>query len=118
MNVSRNGLLIATMPGMLLLVLFYSLAIHMLWRLDGWPASIGERCFPPALVAHAAIAVNFTGLLVVSLLAMPVPILICLFVKRWQRFAAYFSVYAAVTLLCCAMTFFAAPTPFLTWWKD
>jgi hypothetical protein len=42
MNVSRLGLLIATMPGTILLVLFYSLAVHMYWLLDGWPTSIGN----------------------------------------------------------------------------
>ena len=37
----RIGLTIAVLPGVALVALFYSLAIHMHHALGGWPTSIG-----------------------------------------------------------------------------
>ncbi|PYX49616.1 MAG: hypothetical protein DMG76_36915, partial [Acidobacteria bacterium] len=59
MSTSRTGITIAALPGVVMLALFYSLAIHMHQSLGGWPTSIGERGFPLALVIHSAITVNF-----------------------------------------------------------
>lgn len=42
---------------MAMVLLFYALAIHMYLALGGWPESIGERGFPPALVLHAEVAI-------------------------------------------------------------
>ena len=58
MNTSRTRITIAALPGLVMLALFYSLALHMHQSLGGWPTSIGERGFPPALVVHSAITVN------------------------------------------------------------
>jgi len=101
-----------------MLALFYSLALHMHQSLGGWPTSIGERGFPPALVVHSAITVNFFIVLFLSFFVLPIPILVCLFVERWRRFAIYFAVYAGAFLLCFALTQFAAPAQFLYWWRD
>ena len=118
MSTSRTGITIAALPGVIMIALFYSLAIHMHHSLGKWPASIGERGFPPALVTHSAVSFDvFTGL-VLSLFVLPIPILTCFLVKRWRRFAVYFAVYGGVVLLGIALTLFAAPEPFLNWWRD
>jgi len=118
MSTSRTGITIAALPGLLMLALFYSLALHMHQSLGGWPTSIGERGFPPALVVHCAITVNVFMVLFLSLFVLPIPILVCLFVERWRRFVIYFAVYAGAFLLCFALTQFAAPAQSLYWWRD
>jgi len=118
MNTSRTGITIAALPGVVMLALFYSLAIHMHQSLGGWPTSIGERGFPPALVTHSAVTAHVFTALFLSLFISPIPILACLLVERWRRFAVYFAVYAGVFLLCFVVTQFAAPAQFLYWWRD
>jgi hypothetical protein len=118
MSTSRTGVTLAALPGVVMLALFYSLAIHMHHTLGGWPRSIGERGFPPALVTHSAVAVNVFRVLCLSLLVSPVPILACLLVERWRCFAVYFAVDVGAVLVCFALTQFAAPAPFLYWWRD
>ena len=118
MSAPRTGLMIAALPGVSMLALFYSLAIHMHHTLGGWPLSIGERGFPPALVIQATVTVKFFMVLVLSLFTLPVPILACLLVERWRRFAVYFAVYAAVVIFCFVLTQIAAPAQFLYWWRD
>src|SRR5258708_2283018 len=104
MSTSRTGIIIAALPGVVMLALFCSLALHMHQSLGGWPTSIGERGFPPALVVHSAVTVNTFIVLFPSLFVLPIPILICLFVGHWRRFAVYFALYAGVFLLCFALT--------------
>ena len=118
MNASHKGIVIAALPGITTLLLFYSLAIHMRESLGGWPSSIGERGFPRVLVFHSAITVDLFTALLLTLFLLPTPILICLFVERWRRFMVYFAVYAGALLLCFALTQFAAPAQFLSWWRD
>src|SRR6185295_6957138 len=77
MSTSRTGITISALLGVLMLALFYSLALHMHQSLGGWPTSIGERGFSPALVAHSWIAMNVFILLFFSLFGLPIPILIC-----------------------------------------
>jgi hypothetical protein len=118
MSISLKGVTIAALPGLTMLALSYSLAIHMRQTLGGWPAAIGERGFPPALVVHCAVAVNFSIALFLTLFILPIPILVCLFVERWRRFAVHLAVYAGIFILCFAITQVAAPAGFLYWWRD
>jgi hypothetical protein len=101
-----------------MLALYYSLAVHMHQSLGGWPTSIGERGFPSALVLHAAITVDFCEALFASLLLLPVPMLVCLLVERWRRYAVYLAAYAGFFILCFVITYVAAPAQFLNWWAD
>ena len=108
----------AALPGMVMLALFYSLAIHMHHALGGWPASIGEGGFPPTLVAHCTVTWKVFKVLILGLFISPLPILACLLVERWRRFAIYFAVYAGAVIVCFAITQLAAPAQFLRWWWD
>ena len=118
MSTSRRGIAIAALPGIVMTALFYSLALHMHQSLGGWPTSIGERGFPPALVTHSTVTGVVFSVLLFSLFVLPIPILVCLLTQRWRRFTVYFAVYAGVVLLGFVLTEFAAPAQFLYWWRD
>jgi hypothetical protein len=83
MKVSRVGAVVVSPPGLLMLVSFYSLAIHLKESLGGWPNSIGERGFPPSLITHARVTVTLFELLLLSMiLVVPVAMVVCLGVQR------------------------------------
>lgn len=117
-KISRRGMTLAILPGVLLLVLYYSLAVHMYRSLGGWPAAIGEQGFPPSLVWHAEVTMWFFVGLIWTLLVWPVAMGVCLLVKRWRGLAVYGAVYAGAVVLCVVLTTMAAPEQFLTWWRD
>jgi hypothetical protein len=118
MKASRTGIVLASLPGLLALGLFHSLALHMHRTLGGWPSGIGTAGFPPALVTHANIAQGFFWMTIgASLCALPVAVLVCLIVSRWQHFIPYFGLYVFVFVLCIILMQFA-PEPYLYWWND
>ena len=55
--------------------------------------------------------------LFLSLLVWAVPILASRLVEPWRRLAVYFAVYAGVVPFGFVLTQFAAPAPFLYWWR-
>ena len=115
---SRIAVAAAVVPALLMLAFFYSLAIHMHQSLGGWPASIGERGFPPRLITHGSIATNyFTILLLVSIFAWPVAFLLCALIRRWRVCVYYLGVYAFACLVCFG-AMLLAPSQFLNWWWD
>ena len=108
----------AVLPALLMLALFYSLAIHMHQSLGGWPASIGERGFPASLTTHGYIATTyFSILLLVSIFAWPISFLFCLLIRRWRVCVYYLGVYALSCLVCLG-AMLLAPSQFLNWWWD
>ena len=117
MSVSRKAIAIAALPGLTMLVLFYTLAIHMRESLGAWPDSIGERGFRSGLVIHCAIAVDFDCAVFLTVPFLPVPILACVMVERWRRFLVYFVTYGGCLFLCFFLMQFA-PDEFLAWWRD
>jgi hypothetical protein len=118
MNTDRAGIAFAVLPSVVMIALFYSLAIHMRLALGGWPTSIGERGFPPALATHSAVTASIFMVFFISLFVWPIAIVACLLVKPWRRLLVYLAVYAAAILVCYALTHFAAPERFLYWWRD
>ena len=118
MKASRTLVIVSALPGLLMLGVFYSLAIHMRWQLGAWPQSIGDRGFPTALSAHGRLAWDFCALLLlISMVVVPLGILVCLLVARWRPFVRYFALYSLVNLVCWGLMLLA-PAPFLTWWWD
>src|SRR6266446_2452428 len=98
---SRVAVAAAALPALLMLALFYSLAIHMRQSLGAWPTSIGERGFPPLLVTHATITVDFfMAVLLASISVFPVAIVVCLLVQRWRRCVPYLALYVAMFFVC------------------
>ena len=47
--------LFACVPYAFAIIIFYSVAVHMYYTLEGWPTSIGTRGFPESLLIHANI---------------------------------------------------------------
>jgi|ERR1019366_3220327 hypothetical protein len=115
---SRIAFVAAVSPGILMLVLFYSLVIHMHQSLGAWPTSIGERGFPTSLIIHDSIAGGFFYiLLLVTFFIWPIVFLLCLLVRRWRACVYYIGVYGLASAVCFAATSLA-PTGFLDWLWD
>ena len=80
------GSLAAAAPNVLMLGIFYSLALHMWSVLGGWPSSIGNRGFPAALAWHGDLAIAYSGLLLqFSMVLVPLALLWCSFSERRRR---------------------------------
>jgi len=108
----------AVLPAFLMLVLFYSLAIHMRYSLGAWPTSIGEIGFPQSLITHDSIATNyFIALTLIIMFAWPAALLFCALVPRWRMALPYLGLYAFACLVCLG-AMLLAPSPFLNWWWD
>jgi hypothetical protein len=115
---SRIAVVAALLPPLLMLLLFYSLAIHMHKSLGTWPTSIGEQGFPALLITHDTIATNyFTVLTLISIFAWPVAFLLCAIVRRWRVCVYYLCLYG-FACLACLVAMLLAPSPFLNWWWD
>jgi hypothetical protein len=118
MRASRTGIVASALPSIIMLGLFYTLALHMYRSLGGWPTSIGERGFPASLVAHANITVYFfIALILFGMFVLPVAILVCLLRQPWRRLVPYFALYALAFFVCWGLMQLA-PEPFLYWWRD
>jgi hypothetical protein len=117
MKYSRKGMVASVLPGILLLLLFYSIAIHMRLSLGTWAASIGEDGFSRLLSWHAALTVDYFSLFFLSFLASPVVIVPCLMKEKWRGAVPYFALFALSFLLSWALMQFA-PGQFLSWWRD
>lgn len=117
-NLCRAGMAICFAPSLVLLGLFYTLALHMHQSLGAWPHSIGERGFPPGLLVHASAASNyFAALLLATLFAGPPAFVVGLLVRSWHRCTIYLSLHV-LSFAVCAGLMLLAPAPFLTWWRD
>ncbi len=110
--------MVSVLPCVLMLGLFYSLAVHMYQSLGAWPRSIGEEGFPPLLLAHATITmICFMCLFWFCLFILPSAIVVCLLVPTWRRFIPYFAL-CGLGLVVCWGLMQLAPDPFLYWWWD
>ena len=118
MSVSRTGVIVSALPNLLLLGLFYSLALHMFHSLGRWPSSIGDQGFPASLVAHGNVTMYyFVALIWLGMFVWPLAVLLCLLVPRWRRVVPYLGLYAVLFLGCWALMQLA-PEQFLNWWRD
>jgi hypothetical protein len=118
MKLTRRGVALAALFGLLSLLCFYSLAIHMRWRLGAWPTSIGTAGFPASLIVHGQLAwLVCSCQLLLSVFIVPAMILVCLAVRRWRRNSVYFALYSALYAACWGLMLLA-PSPFLNWWWD
>jgi hypothetical protein len=114
----RKALIISAMPSVGMLLLFYSLALHMRLSLGTWPTRMGEEGFSALLLAHVNVtAYYFIGLIWFGIFIWPVSVLVSVLVKRWRRFAVYFAYYA-VMCIACWVCMQLAPESFLVWWWD
>lgn len=108
---------LTTLPGLLALAAFYSLALHMHARLGGWPDFYGTGQLPPELVTHARITMLLWGQVLLLALAMPLVLAVFALVPRLRPGLIYpaflgAACWAGLLLSLCA------PSGFLNWWWD
>jgi len=118
MKVSRKGIVLCALPNAVMLILFYSLAIHMYWSLGTWPTSIGVRGFPFPLIAHGFVTMLFSiALVYFGMFIWPLVTLIS-WISRDCRGAVPYLVLYALLFFGCWGLMQLAPEPFLYWWRD
>ena len=105
------------LPGVLLLVLFYSLAIHMRSSLGTWRGATGASGFSRVLLLHAQVTIDYFILLFLTVLALPLAIVPCLMKQKWQGMVPYLALFALAFLTSWVLMQFAAGQ-FLEWWRD
>ncbi|MEM7475732.1 MAG: hypothetical protein AAF483_12135 [Planctomycetota bacterium] len=114
---SLYGFGIAVLPGVVSVLAFYSLALHMFLSLGAWPKSLGERGFSNALVIHAEIAFHLFMCLFFGGLAWPFALLVCGSIPRFHFLVKYLLAFLGSFLLCIFLMQLA-PKQFLVWWWD
>jgi len=115
---SRKAWMMVAAPSVIMLGLFYSLAIHMYLTLGAWPKTIGNQGLPKDLLQHWDICSEvFGGLFFFTLFILPVIFLITVCSKRCRGLLPYLSVHAISFGICFVLTFLA-PSRFLNWWWD
>ena len=115
---SLRGMLLCCMPALFMIGLYYSLALHMWWSLQGWPTTLGTQGFPQVLIAHGDIAMFwFTWLLLLVLFGGPIAFLVCLGVRRWNHGLFHLGLLALSFALGLGVMQLA-PRQFLSWWWD
>ena len=117
-GLSLVGILASVMPSVIMVASFYALAVHMHTALGGWPESIGEAGFPPALVKHARLTFSyFEGVLLAMIFGWPIILGVCSLISRLRRFIAHISLFGASFVLCFVLMLLG-PSQFLYWWWD
>lgn len=115
---SWRSIVAMAVPGAIMVVGFYVLALHMHAALGGWPTSIGDAGFPPALVTHARWTLGYFGVMLLSMIFVwPVAVGICAAIPRLRRFIPHLSLLAVSFCLCFGLMLLG-PSPFLNWWWD
>lgn len=114
---SRRRLALLTLPGLLALVSFYSLAVHMHIRLSGWPERIGTDGFPPDLITHHDISNGFIAIALLLALVMPAVLTLFALVPQLRSRMIYPAFCGTAYWLCLSLTALA-PAGFLQWWWD
>ncbi|MCP4835227.1 MAG: spore germination protein [Phycisphaera sp.] len=110
--------ILSVSPSVIMVGLFYSLAVHMRTSFNGWPGSIGTGGFPPALETHASIAGGYFSWMILVLFAgWPIGFLSCLLVRRWNPGLFYLGV-TAISFALGTGVMALAPSGFLNWWWD
>ena len=116
---SRWIRLVALTPTLLMLGLFYSLALNMYRSLGGWPKSIGIEGFSPILTAHAECAAFFFSIMILAnLFLFPLVVVICICIRQGRRWLYALGLYATCWALGNGLIALLTPEPFLSWWWD
>lgn len=109
---------ISIVPSILMILLFYSLAVHMHQALGGWPKSIGNSGFTAALDIHADLTQSWFGILALcNFFLLPIVIVACACFKFSRNYLGYLGAYA-VSYAIGIGALLLAPAQFLNWWWD
>jgi hypothetical protein len=115
-------MVIAALPSLLMLGVFYSLVIRVYWELGKWPpatiAWMEQNGLSPSLIRHANFADGcFENWIILSLVVWPVIFVLVLLIRRLRPLVGYLGVYSFSFVACLIVTHLA-PTKFLDWWWD
>jgi hypothetical protein len=117
-QVTPKPILAAAVPSLCMLLLFYSLAVHMRLSLGDRPASMGSNGFSQALKWHAELTWHLASYIyAASLFLLPPAILVCLVKAPWRRYAVYLGLHGVLFLAAYGIMQLA-PGRFLAWWWD
>ncbi len=114
---SRRWFVVTTLPGLLPLMSFYSLAVHMYIRLGGWPDFYGTHKLPSDLVTHYKISEGLFTIGVLIAIGMPVLLALYALVPRLRSGMIYPAFCGAACWLSLFLTALA-PEGFQRWWWD
>ena len=115
---SRKSIFVCVIPGMLVSLSFYALAMHMHSALEGWPKAYGYGELPPSLVRNAkGVSWYFGAMLLGLIFVWPVALILCSVVSRLRRFFPHLSLFAGSLALNFTLTQLG-PSEFLRWWWD
>ena len=117
MKISRTGVVVSALPGVLALALICSLAVHI--RRIGWQlSSIPLGRWPASLDTHFEIWSQYFVLLYYSTIYLvPVATVVCVLVSRWRHFAFYLAMHAVMFCITLAVIQLA-PESFRQWLLD
>lgn len=116
-SLSHPIMMLALLPSLAALGLFYTLAVHMHSSLGGWPG-IGTEGFPVGLSTHAHTASWLFGSLFLGCIFLwPIAAIVTLLVKRFRQVTPYLGIFAVSCSVCFA-AMMLAPSGFLYWWWD
>lgn len=108
----------AVLPGLLFLLLFFSLAFHMHNSLGKWPERIGNQGFSRALNTHAEVAFcYFTWFFLFAIIAWPILVGLFAVIKNARRYLSQI-IALGVSFWIFVPCIFMAPSDFLYWWWD
>ena len=114
----KSTLICTVVPGLLFLVIFYSLAVHMHNSLGRWPESIGTHGFSLALNTHSEIALNYFGwFLLFAIFAWPVLVASFALIANLKRYLPQVMALG-LSFWIFVPWMFLAPSDFLYWWWD
>ena len=114
---TRTLLLLATLPGWIIISNFLFLAIHMRIELGGWPSTIGNAGFSSPLLGHAKLTgVIFSAGLALTLLAPALGVVLLFF--RRTRSAGMLGAIVALSINYSLVILSMFPKGFLNWWWD
>ena len=110
-------LMLATLPGWIIIAGIGTLAIHMRVALGGWPPMNGTAEFSDLLRGHATLAMMLFAIGI--LLALPALALgvVTLFIRRIRTAAMLLAIFA-LSINCCMVFIDLLPKGFRDWWWD
>ena len=110
---------LALLPSLVVLLVYYSLALHMWLAFGVWPSGIGEQGFPRALMLHAkALEILVAAYALLAMFAAIPALLTCTFIWRWRKFILPMVVFSLGFFVCMLIMWNVAPAGFLYWFRD
>ncbi len=114
---SRKLAGLAAIPGVGLLVMYYTLAVHVYLGFGGWP-SYRTTGFSSPLEAHTSIVVwSAMGILYASGFLWIPGVIVSASIRPWRGWLYPLGIFA-ISVGVCVLLMLCAPRPFIEWLLD